>query len=223
MKWFIFSSFLWQVLLIGCKKDNIEHQIGTVTDKEGNVYKTVKIGNQWWTAENLYIGKQINSDKTPSDNGIIEKYCYDNKEENCKKWGGLYTWDEMMNYSVQQGSTGICPDGWHVPTDKEVKELEKTLGMSSKQADLDNSWRGTNEGNKIKEGGTSGLNIPLAGGKQNNNYFFNSELSGYFWTSTAVGSNAWRRSVEKNKRQIGRFNTFPKTYALPVRCVKNAQ
>lgn len=209
--------------VFSCRDEKPSYETGIVIDREGNVYKTVKIGQQWWMAENLRTGLMVKSDKPLTDNGIIEKYCYDDKEENCQKYGGLYTWDEMMNYSVQEGAQGICPDGWHIPSDKDVKELEKNLGMSKKQIDMDNAWRGTNQGKQMKEGGASGLHIPLAGGKQNNNYFFNIGQNGYFWTSTSIGSGAWRRSLEKSRRQVGRFNTYPKTYSLSVRCIKTAQ
>ena len=59
-----------------------------------------------------------------SNNGIIEKYCYNNEPDSCTKYGGLYQWNEMMQYTTQQGAQGICPPGWHLPTDEEWKVLE---------------------------------------------------------------------------------------------------
>jgi len=56
-----------------------------------------------------------------SNNSVIEKYCYNNEEDSCTKYGGLYQWDEMMQYTTEQGVRGICPAGWHLPTDEEWK------------------------------------------------------------------------------------------------------
>lgn len=58
------------------------------------------------------------------NNGVIEKYCYDNKSANCNKFGGLYQWNEAMQYVTTEGTRGICPEGWHIPTLSEMKELE---------------------------------------------------------------------------------------------------
>jgi len=84
----------------------------------GKAYNTVLIGDQCWLKENLDIGTMITS--SPSNNGIIEKYCYGNIESNCDIYGGLYQWDEAMQYATIEGAKGICPDGWYIPTLAEV-------------------------------------------------------------------------------------------------------
>ena len=66
-----------------------------------------------------------------TNNGIIEKYCYDNDPVNCATYGGLYQWDEMMQYTTQQGTQGICPAGWHLPTDAEWTILTDFLGVKA--------------------------------------------------------------------------------------------
>ncbi len=91
---------------------------GTLIDsRDGRSYKTVKIGNQWWMAENLNYGTQISGDQDMTDNGTVEKYYYDNDPALGGIYGGLYTWGEMMNYQ-QSGMQvqGIAPDGWHIPS-----------------------------------------------------------------------------------------------------------
>jgi uncharacterized protein (TIGR02145 family) len=102
------------------------------TDSDGNHYATVKIGTgrfeQFWMAENLKVGTAIDSTQLPSDNGIIEYYCYQDNLGLCAVYGGLYKWNEMMNYSTAEGSQGICPVGWHVPTNQEFYDLEIFLG-----------------------------------------------------------------------------------------------
>ncbi|MBK7215160.1 MAG: fibrobacter succinogenes major paralogous domain-containing protein [Bacteroidales bacterium] len=92
------------------------------------IYRTIQIGNQCWLKDNLNIGSRINGSLDQTDNGIIEKYCYNNLESNCDNYGGLYQWGETMNYSTSEGSKGICPDGWHIPRDIEWIALRIYLG-----------------------------------------------------------------------------------------------
>ena len=102
-------------------------------------YKTVKICNQTWMAENVNAGVMLqHSGNTISqtDNDRIDKFCYDNDRVNCDKYGGLYTWHETMQYaSSDNGSIGkvqgVCPTGWHIPTDKEWQVLIDCLGDDS--------------------------------------------------------------------------------------------
>ena len=90
----------------------------------GQVYHTVQIFSQCWFNENLNVGNMIPGTQEMSNNNVIEKYCYNNKEDSCTKYGGLYRWDELMQYSTTSGIQGICPNGWHVPTVEEWKLLE---------------------------------------------------------------------------------------------------
>jgi hypothetical protein len=95
--------------------------------RDGKKYATIKIGTQCWMAENLNVGTRITGDVWPSQNTpteIIEKYCYDDQESNCDIYGGMYTWNELMQYSTTEGVQGICPEGWHLPTDAEWCVLE---------------------------------------------------------------------------------------------------
>jgi uncharacterized protein (TIGR02145 family) len=86
---------------------------------EGHTYNTVLIGSQCWLKENLDVGVRIDGTQDQINNGIIEKYCYDDDPGNCEIYGGLYKWEETMKYSTIEGSQGICPNGWHVPSDAE--------------------------------------------------------------------------------------------------------
>jgi uncharacterized protein (TIGR02145 family) len=103
----------------------------------GKIYNTVQIGDQCWLKENLDIGAMINSSVNQSDNGIIEKYCYNNDSINCATYGGLYQWPEIVHYlngasydtkpepilSFFQNLQGICPDGWRLPSYKDYELL----------------------------------------------------------------------------------------------------
>lgn len=99
--------------------------LGTPTvEYEGQVYNTIQIFSQCWMKENLNVGVMIPGEQDMTDNGIIEKYCYNNEPISCMKYGGLYQWDEMMQYTLELGTQGICPPGWHIPTDEEWKVLD---------------------------------------------------------------------------------------------------
>ncbi len=103
----------------------------TVTDADGNVYPTVQIGDQCWMAENIRVGTMINAPTDQSNNGITEKYCYENDPTNCDTYGGLYQWNEMMAYNdTIPNLQGICPDGWHIPNTDEVIELNGNYDAS---------------------------------------------------------------------------------------------
>jgi len=190
--------------------------------RDGQKYPTVKIGNQCWFAKNLNAGEYIkNGSKTPSDNSIIEKYCYNNDTNNCKTYGGLYDWNEMMQYTTDESTRGVCPAGWHIPSDSEWMTLETALGMDPAFVILENAWRGDDEGKQLKAGGSSGFNALLSGNAIPGGFFNAINLYEYVYTSTQAGEFAWRRCVRTGDNTIGRWNTFPKNYALSVRCVKN--
>jgi uncharacterized protein (TIGR02145 family) len=92
-----------------------------VTDIDGNVYQTVIIGEQEWMSENLRVTRDAYGNN-------ITRYCYDNNPTNCSHYGGLYTWHTIMNgesssINNPSGVQGICPDGWHLPSDAEWTQL----------------------------------------------------------------------------------------------------
>jgi hypothetical protein len=107
-----------------------------ITDsRDAQIYNTVMIGAQCWFAQNLNIGTMLNSTSTQTNNSIIEKYCYNDDAVNRAVYGGLYQWDELMNYTsssitVPSGRQGICPLGWHLPSDAEWCQLETYLDAS---------------------------------------------------------------------------------------------
>jgi len=113
---------------------------------DGQTYNTVLIGDQCWLKENLNVGTQIipdGGDNPQSDNGTIEKYCYDDESEFCEQLGGLYTWKEAMQiYDIDyldcnedhdlENVQGICPSGWHIPTRAEYETLADYVGYDCK-------------------------------------------------------------------------------------------
>jgi uncharacterized protein (TIGR02145 family) len=218
-----------------------------ITNYGGRTYQTVIIGDQIWMAENLNIGGMISGSSDQTDNTLIERYCYDNDINNCNIYGGLYQWAEMVQYL--NGATniiswypeptgnvqGICPPGWHIPTDAEWKTLEMHLGMTPAEADAI-YWRGThNEGGKLKETGTTHWNSPntgatnssgftaLPGGHRNSSGSFSSlGHNGDWWSSSeGSGTHAWYRNLYYSGDQVYRLDNDNKTNGFSVRCIKD--
>jgi len=201
---------------------------------EGKVYNTIQIFSQCWLKENLNVGVMINGNQDQTDNGIMEKYCYDNNPDSCAKYGGLYQWDEMMQYTTQQGVQGICPPGWHLPTDEEWMVLE---GIVDSQYGIgDSIWkhnggRGTDAGTNLKT--TSGWNengsgtdlygfSGLPGGCRWYDHSFQYiGTSGYWWPSTEQDpSDTWHRFLGSNYQDIWRNGWFKKK-GFSVRCIRD--
>jgi len=129
--------------------------IGTPTVTfEGQVYNTIQIFGQCWLKENMNVGEMIPGTQDMEDNEVIEKYCYDDDPANCDIYGGLYQWHEIMQYTTQQGTQGICPPGWHIPKDQEWKVLEGTVdsqyGIGNPEWNLEMEWRGYDVGERLK-------------------------------------------------------------------------
>lgn len=182
-------------------------------ERNEKYYDIVTIGNQVWMAENLDIGTLLDGSQNQSDNNIIEKYYYDNSEQTGNSYGALYQWDEMMNYSQEEKTRGICPEGWHIPSNKEWQQLEMALGMSEEEA-LINGLRGTDEGAKLKKGGSSGFNALLAGKRTPEGNFENLEYYTTFWNSSG-----YTRTLSELFEEIYASNSDSYEHAFSVRCV----
>ena len=200
----------------------------TVTDIDGNVYNTVLIGNQCWTQSNLKTSKYRNGDNIPTGlnnsdwfNTTSGAYAiYNNDPVNDGLYGKLYN-----HYSVTD-SRGLCPTGWHIPSDAEWTTLENHLGGSSvaggalKSTAMQPSpggWASPNAG-AINSSGYSAL----ASGFRLDNGAFN-YISYYtkWWSSTLISSfNAWYRNLDYDHSFFGRSNDYV-TYGFSVRCLKD--
>ncbi len=105
------TTYYWKIVAYDTKWDSAVGEIWSfntleqvvwscgdliIDDRDGQTYNTVQIDDQCWLAENLNIGIMINGAYNQSDNGVINKYCYDNDPSNCEIYGGLYQWDEMI-------------------------------------------------------------------------------------------------------------------------------
>ncbi len=147
-----------------------------ISDFDGNSYSTVRIGEQIWMAENLKTTHYSNGTPLVDGTGVTEIsgdfttrywFVYGNNSGNKSTYGLLYTWAAVMNGASgtdanPSGVQGVCPAGWHVPSDEEWKQMEIYLGMSASEANNEN-WRGTDEGGKLKETGTVHWTSPNTG------------------------------------------------------------
>lgn len=188
--------------------------------RDSSVYSTVQIGNQCWMAKNLNIGTLIDGNIGQKDNSTIEKYCYDNNEVYCNTYGGLYQWDEMMQYVTTEGTQGVCPEGWHLPTDAEWCTLE--LEVDPTTICRKSGGRGTDGGTTLKQGGGSNFKARLAGYRVTNGLFFNYlGTSAHYWTSSKNDSqSAWDRELNVNMTSVDSYNSG-KDFGFSVRCIKD--
>ncbi|MHB8337394.1 MAG: FISUMP domain-containing protein [Ignavibacteriaceae bacterium] len=188
--------------------------IPTVT-YEGKVYNTVQIGSQCWLRENLDVGSMIYNLSNQTNNNQIEKYCYNNNPANCDTYGGLYQWDEAMQYVNTEKAQGICPSGWHLPTLSEISTLRASIHNDG------NSLKDVSQGSGIGTGtNTSGFSALLAGSGSSSGFSSIGDNTS-FWGSTQYDiSTALALYLTSYDGSIA-FSYFSKTSAFSVRCVKN--
>jgi uncharacterized protein (TIGR02145 family) len=212
----------------------------TVTDIDGNVYRTVQIGNQMWMAENLRATKYNNGDEIPTDldnnnwstttSGAYVIYDLNHwsadginsLEEMVEAYGKLYNW-----YAVDD-SRGLCPEGWHVPTDEEWTILVDFLGGSSVAGGKMKSthtepephprWRSPNTG-ATNESGFSGL---PGGYRDGLGYYGGIGGVGYLWSYPEYPTaSAWSRILSYGTSSLSRYDYYSKRFGFSVRCIKN--
>jgi len=189
-----------------------------IADSEDNIYDTILIGDQCWFVQNLNIGEMISGTSSQTDNGVYEKYCYGNNSDNCDIYGGLYQWNELMNYSTST-SQGLCPSGWHIPTDAEFTTLTDWLvsdgGVIAGQEGIalkSVTWDGNN---------SSGFTALPAGGRESDGVF--SLLGDYsnFWSSSKNNpGDSWIRRLGSGFSVVIRY-FVGQTRGYSVRCIKN--
>ena len=209
------------------------YETGTLIDQDGNHYATVKIGTQWWMAENLKTTLYSDNTAIPyeADNTAWSLLstgarCWYNNDEATygATYGSMYNW-----FAVNTGK--LCPTGWHVPSDAEFKTLSIYLGMAPADADIW-GWHGTDQGTQMKSttlwnnagNGTnsSGFNARPGGYRFAGDGSYNNvgDLT-YWWSSTQDGATTgWYRRLDKD--QSGIYNAATEMRGGKyVRCVQN--
>jgi uncharacterized protein (TIGR02145 family) len=234
----LFALFILTVILSTCKKEkppveppsppkegilfNPDLTYDSISDIDGNTYKTIQIGTQTWMAENLRTTKYNNSTKIPLFNGLSRWFTgypgfawYDNDSVTYQYYGAIYNY-----YTVMTGK--LCPTGWHVSTDADWTTLTNFLG-------------GENiAGNKLKEIDTLHWKNPNAGVTNESGFtalpsgFINDSGESYgignhcdYWCSNEnLKVSAYARMLEHDKSTINRSTTYL-MMGLSVRCVKD--
>lgn len=192
---------------------------GTPTvDYGGKIYNTVLIGNQCWLKENLDVGTMINGNQTPdpTPGGTIEKYCYANLPANCEIYGGLYTWQESMQYVTTEGARGICPEGWHIPTEAEFDALSTFVGGDGNSLKAIDQGTGAGQGTDLY-----GFSALLAGNKETNLIFLDIGRLGHFWSSTSSSTNVPHYYLWNDRSDFTQHWGVYSTYGFSVRCIKD--
>jgi uncharacterized protein (TIGR02145 family) len=209
---------------------------GSFTDpRDGNVYQTVIIGSQEWMAENLRYLPAVSGPNTGfSTNPHYFVYGYNGTNVAAAKstanysiYGVLYNWPaalagDSVSDTNPSGVRGICPEGWHLPSDGEWTQLTDYLGGLGLAGD------------KLKEAGTAHWNSPNSGATNEtgftalpggyrllNNTFYYMGINGNWWTSSRHSDgNGWHRTMQYNSSQVIR-NSHSEMIGLSVRCVRD--
>ena len=216
---------------------------------DGYSYSVVRIGDQCWFAENLRTTTYADGTAIPAGltygewgsttsgatavygedgGGGCDNYSPDidacDEAQSLAEYGRLYNW-----YAVNNGS-GLCPSGWHVPTDGEWMVLEMELGMSGSEANL-TGYRGTDEGTALKStygwsysgNGTDDFEFSALPGGFRSDFgnFYYAGYDGYWWSSSPSGGDAWYRYLNDYGPGIVRNDFLPR-YGFSVRCLRDA-
>ena len=210
----------------------------TVSDVDGNNYNTVQIGTQCWTQSNLKVSKYRNGDSIPTglsdtawQNTTAGAYAiYENNPVHDGWYGKLY------NHYAVMDTRGLCPTGWHVPTDSEWNVMVKYLDpnadtvCSCEQSGIaggalkstvtqptPGGWAQPNTGAT----NSSGFSAGPGGFRDGSGGFFIVGTLGYWWSSSLSGTNAWTRNLHFDFGNIYRYTFFARTSGLSVRCLRD--
>jgi uncharacterized protein (TIGR02145 family) len=189
------------------KKEMIENDSFFTDRRDGQVYKTVRIGNELWMAENLRYfetaGTEIPDDKTG-------------------EYGMLYNWTSLMaiekkysktEWTAKENHRGICPLGWHIPSEEEWSDLLATLNSDSENLTSVNGWEDAKNGNN-----SSGFNIYPSGYYAPSLGFNDFGTEAYFWTSENNSKEATNYII--SNQRVG-SSIVKKNYRYSCRCVKD--
>ena len=238
------SSSSAPTIVIPCKtetEDNCEY--GTLLDnRDGQTYKTVRIGNQIWMAENLnYAYLQ------PTSTLDSSSWCYDNDSENCRKFGRLYLWSAAIDSAalfsdegkkcgyeeefqcgvelcckmceiMDRQIRGVCPAGWRLPSEEDWLSVSDGFYASASSIKSDNGWNDDGNGTNSK-----GLNVLPAGiFSQRSSYgadvFAAIGVTAYFWTSVEMSC---REAYYMFVESVSLTDCFPKSVGMSIRCLKD--
>ncbi len=217
-------GFVAAMAFFSCGKEDFSPEAyGTLTDVEGNTYQTIRIGKQWWMAENLRTtrfrdGESIARVTDGEVWGALKSpaYCwYDNDIGNKVLFGGLYNW-----YAV--ATDRLCPEGWHVPRDEEWNQLNVYLGKGY-LAGRRMVETGTLLWKHISIGATNESRFSGVPGGWRGTWSFNAQgTKGFWWSSTEyLTAKAWYWYLDGNTAYLGRGFTSDLFNGYSIRCISD--
>ncbi len=195
---------------------------GTLTDvRDGKIYKTAFLAGHCWMTQNLNFGTGLITAPVPpqSDNCIAEKYCAP-ADAGCSAYGGLYQWDELMDYRADAGTKGICPPEWHVPSEAEWQQLIDNLvpGMTAPDA---NALVASQLTDQFLVNGFAALLKGLNYMDYTWAFYTGTNTASMYWTSVNNGgSQAVARGLNANTMSISKYLSG-RGNAFSLRCVKD--
>lgn len=201
---------------------------GNTLSYEGYSYETVEIGDQCWFAEDLRYDDGCSSntwdDSEPYNACDTQGDGYD---------GLLYQWGAAMDGSTEEGVQGLCPDGWHIPTDEEFKTLEGTVdstyGVGDSEWDT-TEWRGDDAGDNLKDededwydgtpGWVTGWNALPGGYRRTSGSLSLVGSIGFWWSSSVDSGDVWRRYLLSSNSRVYRWISS-QAYGFSIRCLRD--
>ena len=203
-----------------------------IDERDNQRYNFGMIGDQVWMTENLNYGDTLETAELPASNDTIEKYAYDDDPLNLDAYGGLYTWREMMQLPdscltkscqdiIQTHHQGVCPSGWHIPSQAEWQQLTGHLGGNP------------GAGGALKETGTIHWDSPntgatntagfsgVGGGKKSGGFYLEMKITAHMGTTNENGAlNTYTYQLRYDSDALN-YNSVQKEVAFSVRCIKN--
>lgn len=182
---------------------------GTLTDsRDGKNYKTVKIGNLTWMAENL------NYDNSATATGSIDSsFCYDGIPANCTKYGRLYQ---------EYAATAVCPEGWRLPTADDWRDLtnavKEEFGDNNGSLRAVGEWENTIFGDNVTATNASGFSALPAGYRAKTGEYDGQGTKAYFWGEDNMNHYAW---ILSNQYDLDKESLIRGYFAYSIRCIKN--
>jgi len=215
----LFYAISFLFLMGSCGNKKAGPVKGEVSDVDGNVYATVTIGTQVWMAENLKTTKYNDGKSIPDGNNEVtwkglksDAYCWFlDDSSNKATYGAYYNW-----HAVNTGK--LCPEGWHVPADKEWRTLTDYLGSENVAGHKMKSSSGwSRNGNGSNESGFSAM--PL-GYRNTKGLFSSMGISSYWWSTTSDSVNGWYTVLFSKDGTAFKYYG-QKESGFSVRCLKN--
>ncbi|MBE0647620.1 MAG: hypothetical protein IH596_07545, partial [Bacteroidales bacterium] len=182
----------------------------SLTDiRDNKKYPTIQIGSQCWLAANLNYGVQIPGSQNQRDNCIPEKYCFNDIPELCALSSALYQWDELMRYEDAEENQGLCPPGWHVPSESDWNQLFAVY--------QGNAFAGS----PLVYTGYSGFNVLLAGVEFFNQSHRFADFASIMWSSTSHGLyKAWSHGLNQYNYSVSFYPSY-RANAFSARCLRD--